>query len=155
MTRQSFSRMLSQGVSIMIASFMLFAVSSTVSFAGTETTLHGFNTMPNGSAPVGNMVADSAGNLYGATAQGGAWGVVFKLTPTKSGGWTETVIHDFTNSPDGAYPGGSLIFDPSGNLYGVTGGGGTYGLRSEEHTSELQSPDHLVCRLLLEKKKKY
>src|SRR5258708_26805791 len=26
--------------------------------------------------------------------------------------------------------------------------------RSEEHTSELQSPDHLVCRLLLEKKKK-
>src|SRR5258708_25392177 len=28
------------------------------------------------------------------------------------------------------------------------------GIRSEEHTSELQSPDHLVCRLLLEKKKK-
>src|SRR5207244_12904671 len=28
------------------------------------------------------------------------------------------------------------------------------GSRSEEHTSELQSPDHLVCRLLLEKKKK-
>src|SRR5258708_32026699 len=27
------------------------------------------------------------------------------------------------------------------------------GLRSEEHTSELQSPDHIVCRLLLEKKK--
>src|SRR5258708_22810985 len=27
--------------------------------------------------------------------------------------------------------------------------------RSEEHTSELQSPDHLVCRLLLEKKKRY
>src|SRR5438552_13800937 len=41
-----------------------------------------------------------------------------------------------------------------------TGGGavGTFnistGARSEEHTSELQSPDHLVCRLLLEKKKK-
>src|SRR5258708_29940605 len=29
-----------------------------------------------------------------------------------------------------------------------------FGMRSEEHTSELQSPDHLVCRLLLEKKKK-
>src|SRR5258708_26984668 len=28
-------------------------------------------------------------------------------------------------------------------------------MRSEEHTSELQSPDHLVCRLLLEKKKKH
>src|SRR5438552_14244052 len=33
---------------------------------------------------------------------------------------------------------------------GAGGGGG--GIRSEEHTSELQSPDHLVCRLLLEKK---
>src|SRR5258708_22278957 len=31
---------------------------------------------------------------------------------------------------------------------------GGFGGRSEEHTSELQSPDHLVCRLLLEKKKK-
>src|SRR5258708_28273295 len=30
---------------------------------------------------------------------------------------------------------------------------GRTGRRSEEHTSELQSPDHLVCRLLLEKKK--
>src|SRR5947208_11427004 len=30
---------------------------------------------------------------------------------------------------------------------------GTVEVRSEEHTSELQSPDHLVCRLLLEKKK--
>src|SRR5258708_13608988 len=29
----------------------------------------------------------------------------------------------------------------------------TLAVRSEEHTSELQSPDHLVCRLLLEKKK--
>src|SRR5207244_9727302 len=32
--------------------------------------------------------------------------------------------------------------------------GGSLDPRSEEHTSELQSPDHLVCRLLLEKKKK-
>src|SRR3990170_8760475 len=31
--------------------------------------------------------------------------------------------------------------------------GGERHVRSEEHTSELQSPDHLVCRLLLEKKK--
>src|SRR5437762_10596798 len=34
------------------------------------------------------------------------------------------------------------------------GGGGLVGCRSEEHTSELQSPMYLVCRLLLEKKKK-
>src|SRR5258708_9634777 len=48
---------------------------------------------------------------------------------------------------------GTLTYDaetlstPTGNVYRIT-------LRSEEHTSELQSPDHLVCRLLLEKKKK-
>src|SRR5438552_19173699 len=35
-----------------------------------------------------------------------------------------------------------------------TDDGAGRGERSEEHTSELQSPDHLVCRLLLEKKKK-
>src|SRR5258708_31188224 len=34
------------------------------------------------------------------------------------------------------------------------GASSVIGDRSEEHTSELQSPDHLVCRLLLEKKKK-
>src|SRR5258708_27357466 len=36
----------------------------------------------------------------------------------------------------------------------ATGYGSFGSQRSEEHTSELQSPDHLVCRLLLEKKKK-
>src|SRR5690348_18015551 len=47
-----------------------------------------------------------------------------------------------------------------GYLIGFLGEGGVYDamfavvLRSEEHTSELQSPVHLVCRLLLEKKKK-
>src|SRR2546422_3516275 len=41
-----------------------------------------------------------------------------------------------------------LGFSPKGKLYGVNAG------RSEEHTSELQSRLHLVCRLLLEKKKK-
>src|SRR5258708_37899633 len=35
----------------------------------------------------------------------------------------------------------------------ISKGVGTGRSRSEEHTSELQSPDHLVCRLLLEKKK--
>src|SRR5258708_22685419 len=39
-------------------------------------------------------------------------------------------------------------FDPRQALSAVM-----IALRSEEHTSELQSPDHLVCRLLLEKKK--
>src|SRR5207244_11289334 len=60
-------------------------------------------------------------------------------------------LHDalpiFTNSAtDADLPAQSLTYslDPDA----------PEGARSEEHTSELQSPDHLVCRLLLEKKKK-
>src|SRR5258708_30829127 len=46
-------------------------------------------------------------------------------------------------------------FAGSGLLIEAIGAGPAWGQnRSEEHTSELQSPDHLVCRLLLEKKKK-
>src|SRR5258708_17295454 len=40
------------------------------------------------------------------------------------------------------------------NMSCAPGSGSARVARSEEHTSELQSPDHLVCRLLLEKKKK-
>src|SRR5207244_5463081 len=40
-----------------------------------------------------------------------------------------------------------------GDPNGLSGCGNACARRSEEHTSELQSPDHLVCRLLLEKKK--
>src|SRR5438552_12093502 len=48
-------------------------------------------------------------------------------------------------------PNGDALF---GSLFAQTAVGVTvWNGRSEEHTSELQSPDHLVCRLLLEKKK--
>src|SRR5258708_31608998 len=46
----------------------------------------------------------------------------------------------------------SLVVGGSITLFSITFL--TWNKRSEEHTSELQSPDHLVCRLLLEKKKK-
>src|SRR5258708_19564497 len=42
---------------------------------------------------------------------------------------------------------------PTGQPPSATACSRCRGIRSEEHTSELQSPDHLVCRLLLEKKK--
>src|SRR5258708_12647219 len=51
---------------------------------------------------------------------------------------------------------GLQLVDQLGKLGGEvapqSGGAARLAARSEEHTSELQSPDHLVCRLLLEKK---
>src|SRR3712207_9184059 len=53
------------------------------------------------------------------------------------------------------YPGmaaSEVVYAPDGAVKGVVAG--VFGIRSEEHTSELQSRQYLVCRLLLEKKKK-
>ena len=58
-------------------------------------------------------------------------GVVYELSPTSGGSWTETTLHTFTGAfpngslPDGAFPIATLIFDQAGNLYGTTTEGGT------------------------------
>ena len=105
----------------------LLSVGACVS-AAQEITLYSFkgSNSSDGSAPECNLIFDSAGNLYGTTEEGGAYGygVVFKLTP----GGTETVLYSFTGGNDGAYPAASLIMDPSGNLYGTTEEGGASGL---------------------------
>ncbi len=71
-------------------------------------------------------IFDQAGNLYGTTATGGTAGVgvVFELTKS-GGGWSETVLHNFSG-PDGAYPYSGVIMDQAGNLYGTTGYGGQF-----------------------------
>jgi uncharacterized repeat protein (TIGR03803 family) len=71
------------------------------------------------------LIFDNAGNLYGV-GSAGLFGVVFKLTPSGSG-WTKTILYNFTNQNDGAYPFGGLIFDSAGNLYGSTSYGGSAG----------------------------
>jgi uncharacterized repeat protein (TIGR03803 family) len=74
------------------------------------------------------LIFDRAGNLYGATMQGGNYGLgtVFELTPTVGGGWTETVLYNFAGGADGAFPYGNLIFDSAGSLYGTNTQGGSY-----------------------------
>src|SRR2546426_11562032 len=62
----------------------------------------------------------------------------------------EAAIMDALKQVEGAY---SLIFIARDRIIGVRDPRGFRPLRSEEHTSELQSPCNLVCRLLLEKKK--
>jgi uncharacterized repeat protein (TIGR03803 family) len=78
--------------------------------------------------PQAGVTFDSAGNLYG-TANGGAYvhGAIFEMQPATGGAWAESVIHSFTDSTtDGAGPSGVVTIN-SGNLYGVTDGGGAYG----------------------------
>jgi uncharacterized repeat protein (TIGR03803 family) len=66
-------------------------------------------------------IFDKAGNLYG-TAGGGTNtdGVVFELSPTARGEWTENEIYSFKDAPDGAIPAPGLSMDAAGNLYGAT-----------------------------------
>jgi hypothetical protein len=46
------------------------------------------------------------------------------LTPRADGKWTESVLHSFGQGNDGIFPGGGLVFDSSGDLFGVTEQGG-------------------------------
>jgi uncharacterized repeat protein (TIGR03803 family) len=96
---------------------------------GEENILYSFMGGADGAFPYTGVIRDGAGNLYGATMQGGGTGcasqmgcgTLFKLDTTG----TETVLHSFTGGGDGAYPWG-LLLDSAGNLYGTTqsGGGG-------------------------------
>jgi uncharacterized repeat protein (TIGR03803 family) len=98
----------------------------------TETVLYAFSGGSDGIAPIGNLVFDSAGNLYGVTDAGGdpscqfGCGTVFELSlPAKpSGNWTKTTIYMFGGGNDGDMPTGGVVFDRAGNLYGTTEEGG-------------------------------
>lgn len=95
---------------------------------GNKTTLFDFTGKSSGIGPSGNLIPDSAGNLYGMATLGGqpcfGCGTVFKVD--RSGNFQ--VLHDFTGRADGAEPiNSNLVRDPAGNLYGVTFYGGGIG----------------------------
>jgi uncharacterized repeat protein (TIGR03803 family) len=99
-----------------------------------ETTIYSFTGGSDGGTPMASLILDKAGNLYGTTESGGGGpcnlfipagcGVVFKLTPSSGGKWTETALYSFADCSDGAYPVAGLVFDALGNLYGTTLAGG-------------------------------
>ncbi len=108
--------------------------------AATEQVLYPFSLDCGGYAAAPNtMVFDSAGNLYGAAGEGGIGnGAIFELSPGAinspcPGPWGVTILHDFSGNTgdggdgDGAGPGGGMIFDAAGNLYGTTRNGGGSG----------------------------
>jgi uncharacterized repeat protein (TIGR03803 family) len=88
--------------------------------------IHHFSASTDGSRPNG-LTRDAAGNFYGTTSDGGpsGLGTVFKLDAATH---AVTVLHNFTDTPDGANPMASVTLDPAGNLYGTTRYGGSDGL---------------------------
>jgi uncharacterized repeat protein (TIGR03803 family) len=92
---------------------------------GKETLLYSFGENGSGWAPYGGLVRDAQGNLYGPTFGGGSGracghgcGTLYELDANGN----ETVLYNFTGGADGAYPGGGLVRDAQGNLYGTTRG---------------------------------
>jgi hypothetical protein len=119
---------------------LMLAASAQV-FGQIESAIYHFKGGNDGSWPLATMVADSAGNLYGTTFQGGGsancgvvnktvffgCGTVFRLTQPAASGqpWSEAVLYSFTKGSDGALPAGGVVLDQAGNLYGTTSEGGT------------------------------
>jgi uncharacterized repeat protein (TIGR03803 family) len=94
--------------------------------SGSITTLASFNGF-NGSIPMGSLIMDSGGNLYGTTYYGSAnygagdnYGTIFELA---KGSGTITTLASFTGD-NGANPAGGLVMDGKGNLFGTTYAGG-------------------------------
>jgi uncharacterized repeat protein (TIGR03803 family) len=93
----------------------------------TETVLHNFQGGADGKYPYGGVTMDAKGNLYGTTVSGGTGGtcsgdgcgIIYKLTRSGNS-WTESLLYSFTGGADGAGPGGGVVFDKQGNLYGTT-----------------------------------
>ena len=94
-----------------------------------EKTLYTFKGGKDGIGPIGALVADASGNLFGVTTIGGGLagnGTAFELTPSGSG-YTKRTIYAFEGGSDGRMPIDGLVIDQSGSLYGVTYAGGKAG----------------------------
>jgi uncharacterized repeat protein (TIGR03803 family) len=91
-----------------------------------ESVLYSFAGGNDGASPYAGVIFDVAGGMYGTTFAGGSSGdgTVFRLTPSRSGQWSEHVILAF-NGNNGSGPLGGLVSDGP-NFYGVTEGGGKY-----------------------------
>lgn len=113
------------------AIFLLVLIFSQITFAfgESEKMIHSFTlSTSDGNQPIGALVADKAGNLYGTASLGGSspncsfsgCGIAFELTPQADGEWAETIIHNFQGGPNDAALPDSLVFDKSGRLYGTS-----------------------------------
>jgi uncharacterized repeat protein (TIGR03803 family) len=102
----------------------LWKYSTTTGVFTTLVSFDGDRVPADGLFPVGGVVMDSNGNLYGGTVMGGAFGDGLLYEYSSTGQLTTLVTF---SGPNGWNPEGSLTFDAAGNLYGVTNQGGTSG----------------------------
>lgn len=92
----------------------------------TENILYSFQNTNDGGVPYAGLVADKAGNFYGAATEGGAngGGTVFELTPS-NGSWTFSVVYSVPGwGISGSFR--NVVLDSSGNLYATTHCDGDY-----------------------------
>ena len=104
----------------------VFALTPHTGKPWTESVLYSFGGGPDGSYARYGVVADTTGNLYGATGVGtNNSGVIFKLTSSKTVPWPQTVLWTFTGGSDGGNPTAGLVLHGT-LLYGTTSAGGEY-----------------------------
>jgi uncharacterized repeat protein (TIGR03803 family) len=110
----------------------VFEITSGGTGTWTEKVLYAFKGYKtDGALPLAGLLMDSRGNLYGTTDVGGnasnsqydlGFGTVFELSPSSSGAWTESLLHNFQLGSDGGFPQAGLLLDSYGNLFGATAG---------------------------------
>jgi uncharacterized repeat protein (TIGR03803 family) len=124
-----------------VATFL--AVASSTRATSTLTTLVNFNNV-NGLNPQAGLIADSSGNLYGTTTEGGTVGdgTVFELSGANH--LTLTTLANFSGG-NGSLPECILHADPAGNLYGTTLYGGT---NNDGTVFELSGTNHQTLTTL-------
>ena len=89
--------------------------------SGRETVLHAFRGGVDGSRPMGGLVRDTEGNLYGTTVAGGSNGLGTIFRVSKAG--KNTVLHAFVAEEE-VEPSSALVRDAAENLYGTASDGG-------------------------------
>jgi len=105
----------------------IFELSYVVGVGWTQQILYNFQNGDDGQRPIGGLVMDASGNLYGAASDGGSGGGgnIFELSPSGNT-WNFQVLYSF-NGTSSCGPRANLTLDAAGNIYGTTLCDGAFG----------------------------
>jgi uncharacterized repeat protein (TIGR03803 family) len=103
----------------------VFRITNIASGTPSTTEIYSFTGGSDGFTPLGGVIMDGSGNLYGTTSNGGSTnctngcGTIYKLTPSGTG-YTKSLLLPLPGGSGGSAPLGNLIMDAQGNLFGTT-----------------------------------